>query len=200
MPTIVTSRRTDEEQLLRGYTGRVFLLLTLVYLAMKTGQRLLSPLLPLIIDDLGITSFVAGVGLSLMAVLRAVLQYPSGRFSDGLSRATILLAAFGLGVTGFVLLVATPTYLVFLAAVCVLGSAIGLFDPAARALISDLFYEKRGRAFGLHSRGRPSRNRGCLYGRGFDGPDLANGVRSLNRCARPRLAPPQGLEPRSSRG
>lgn len=152
MPTIVTSRRTDEEQLLRGYTGRVFLLLlTLVYLAMKTGQRLLPPLLPLIVDDFGITPFVAGVGLSLMTIVRAVLQYLSGRFSDGLSRATILLAAFGLNVTGFVLLVATPTYLTFLAAVCVLGSAIGLFDTSARALISDLFYEKRRRAFGLHT-------------------------------------------------
>lgn len=147
----MTSRKADQELLLRGYTGRLFLLVTLAYLAIKTGQRLLPPLLPFIIDDFGITPFVAGIALSVMAVVRAVLQYPSGRFSDGLSRATILLIAFSLGIFGFVLLVATPTYPVFLVSVCVLGSAIGLFDPAARALISDLFHEKRGRAFGLHT-------------------------------------------------
>lgn len=147
----MTPRKADQELLLRGHTGRVFLLVTLAYLAIKTGQRLLPPLLPFIVADFGITPFVAGIALSVMAVVRAVLQYPSGRFSDGLSRVTILLVAFSLGILGFVLLAATPTYLVFIASVCVLGSAIGLFDPAARALISDLFHQKRGRAFGLHT-------------------------------------------------
>jgi len=139
-----------EERLLRGYTGRLFLLVTFAFLALKIGSRLLPPLLPAIIDDLAISPLAAGAALSLLSVMRATLQYPSGRFSDGLSRKTVLLGGVVCGLVGFAFVATTPAYAVFLLGVTMLGIAEGLFSPAARALLSDLFVEKRGRAFGLH--------------------------------------------------
>jgi MFS family permease len=121
------------------------------YLFIKLGQRLLPPLLPVIIDDLGVTPFAAGIALSLLAIVRAFSQYPSGRASDQLSRKTVLLPALGFGLFGLMLLLASTTYLIFLFGVTTFGVGLGLFDPSVRGLISDLFVEKRGQAFGLHT-------------------------------------------------
>lgn len=142
-----------EERLLRGYTGRIFVLITVTFIAVKTGQRLLPPLLPLIVEDLHLTAAAAGLALSLMEFMRALLQYPSGRYADQLSRKTVLLTSLGLAVCGFVLIAATPVELAFFLGIVVIGAAVGLWDPADRALVSDLFHEKRGRAFGFHLMG-----------------------------------------------
>jgi predicted MFS family arabinose efflux permease len=117
---------------------------------MQLGRRLLPPLLPLVIEDFGITPFEAGVAVSTLAVARAALQYPSGRLSDALSRKTVIVASMSLCVVGLGLLTLAPTFLALLVGVAVFGAAFGLYDPADRALLSDLFEDKRGRAFGVH--------------------------------------------------
>ncbi|MFB6299911.1 MAG: MFS transporter [Halobacteriales archaeon] len=142
-----------EERLFRGHSGRLFVLITIAFLSVKLVQRLLPPLLPVIIDDLAITSFLAGVALSVMSLFRAGMQFPSGRFADALTRTTVLLAALGLVVTSLLVLMVTPSYVGFVIGVALFGMASGLYDPADRALLSDLFREKRGRAFGLHMMG-----------------------------------------------
>lgn len=128
----------------------MFLLLTIAFLALKLGHRLLPPLLPIIIDDLSITPVAAGFALSLLTIVRAALQYPGGRFADNLTRKSVLITAIGFGLVGFGLLLGSVSYASFLVGVVFLGCGLGLYDPAARALLSDLFVEKRGRAFGLH--------------------------------------------------
>lgn len=139
-----------DERLLTGYTGRLFIVLTLGVAAIKIGRYLVPPLLPQIITDLGITAAEAGIAMSVMSAFLALTQYPGGRLSDRLSRKTILVVSLGLLVTGFVLLVATPTYAVFVIAVAIVGAGDGLYSPASRALLSDLFVERRGQAFGIH--------------------------------------------------
>lgn len=141
------------ERLFGGHTGRLFGLITAAFVAVKLVQRLLPPLLPVIIDDLAITPFLAGIALSAMSLFRAGMQYPSGRLADDLTRTTVILGALGLVVASLAVLALTPTYAVFLAGVVLFGIASGLYDPADRALLSDLFSEKRGRAFGIHMMG-----------------------------------------------
>lgn len=140
----------NDEQGWASYTGRLFAVLTLTLICFKVGQRLIPPLLPAIIDDLAITPFAAGIAISMMDVMRALLQYPSGRLSDRLSRKTILLPSIGFAILGFSILAITPNYAVLLVGAAFLGGAIGFYDPADRALISDLFPDNRGRAFGVH--------------------------------------------------
>lgn len=144
------TRGARDERLLAGYSGRLFVILTVAFFVITMGRRLLPPLLPVIIETLGLTSFGAGIALSVFTVVRAGAQYPGGRYADRLSRTTVLLASFGLAILGFGLLGLTVTYGMLLVGVAVIGAAAGLFVPANRALLSDLFRAKRGRAFGLN--------------------------------------------------
>ncbi|MFB6080950.1 MAG: MFS transporter [Haloferacaceae archaeon] len=146
----MTATDGPPERLLRGYSGRIAILLLVAFLAMQLGRRLLPPLLPLLIDDFGITPFQAGIAVSTLSVARAVGQYPSGRFADELSRKTVIVTSMACCVVGLGLLAIAPTFAALLVGVAVFGGSFGLYDPADRALLSDLFEEKRGRAFGIH--------------------------------------------------
>jgi MFS family permease len=145
------SGTADDERLLRGYAGRLLLAASLGWLAIQAGRLLVSPLLPAIIADLGISEFQAGIALSVIWGLYALLQFPSGRLSDRLSRKTLLVAGLVLVAAGFALLASAPTYLLFLAGAAVVGVGAGLYPTAARALVSDLFVARRGQAFGIHT-------------------------------------------------
>jgi predicted MFS family arabinose efflux permease len=128
----------------------MFLLLTFILVCLQLAKRILPPLLPAIIGDLGITTFMAGVALSLLRLATASMEYPGGRFADQLSRTTVVLVSLGFAVVAVTALALSRSYAVFLVAVAILGMALGLYIPSSRTLLSDLFREKRGRAFGLN--------------------------------------------------
>ncbi|MFB6281479.1 MAG: MFS transporter [Haloferacaceae archaeon] len=150
-PAADAADAAGEESLVAGYGGRLLAVVSLGWLTVQGGRLVLSPLLPAIIADLDISSFAAGVALSTLWACYALLQYPSGRLSDRLSRKTLLSAGMGLAGAGFVLVAVAPTYPVFVAGTAVVGLGVGLYPTAARALISDHFVAKRGGAFGLHT-------------------------------------------------
>lgn len=142
-----------QERLLTGHTGRMFLLLTIILVFLQLARRMLPPLLPIILDDLAITAFQAGMALTVLRVARASMEYPGGRLADQLSRTTVLLGCLGIVIVGVVALALSVSYGIFLIAVTVFGIGVGFYNPASRALLSDIFHEKRGRAFGLHMLG-----------------------------------------------
>lgn len=149
--TASSQPRDSTDLVLRGYSGRILLLLTVGYAAMQTGRMALSPLLPTIIDDLSISAFEAGLVLSVLLWCNALMQFPSGRFSDRLSRKTVVSGAFGAAIVGFGLLSVASTYPILLVGAAVVGVASGLYPAAALAWLSDLFEEQRGRAFGINT-------------------------------------------------
>jgi predicted MFS family arabinose efflux permease len=114
---------------------------------------LLPPLLPAIIEDLSISAFLAGSALTIFRIARASMEYPSGRLADQLSRTTVLLVCISLVILGVLLLSQALSYLVYVLGVTLFGFGLGLYSPASRALLSDVFVEKRGRAFGIHFMG-----------------------------------------------
>ena len=139
------------ERLFTGYTGRLFLSVSFGWLMIQLGRQLLPPLLPTIVEDLAITSTQAGFALTLLWGLYALCQYPSGRFSDKLSRKTLLSAGLSLLTIGFLIINNTKAYPAFLIGSAVVGLGAGLYPTAARALVSDLFVDRRGQAFGIHT-------------------------------------------------
>jgi MFS family permease len=141
----------SDERLASGYTGRMLALLSSGLAGGRLGRRLLPPLLPAIIANLAITPFQAGIALSLASVGFASLQFPSGRLSDQLTRKTVLLASLSILAVGGVLLSVTNSYYLLLASALVVGVGEGLYGAADRGLLSDLFVEKRGVAFGIHT-------------------------------------------------
>jgi MFS family permease len=151
----VSHGRADEsesgERLLTGYSGRLLLAVSLGWAAIQTGRLVLSPLLPTVMADLAVTEFQAGVAFTTLWGLYALCQYPSGRLSDELTRKSLLVAGLSLVVAGFAVLASAPNYPAFLVGAVVVGAGAGLYPTPARALVSDLFVERRGQAFGLHT-------------------------------------------------
>lgn len=145
------SESAEEERLLTGYSGRVLVLILLGTMAAFVGRNIFGPLLPAIIEDLGITSSSAGVALSVMWVAIALTQYPGGRLADQLSYKTVLVGAIGTLVAGFVVLIMSSTYLGFVVGLTVMGLGAGLFTPSSYAQLAALFEERRGQAFGLYT-------------------------------------------------
>jgi predicted MFS family arabinose efflux permease len=148
---VTNTETAREERLLTGYTGRLLIAVSVGWALIQTGRLVVSPLLPAISADLGISSTQAGFAITVIWGIYALLQYPSGRLSDQLSRTTLLVGGLLLVSIGFVALGGAPTYLTFLAGAVVVGLGAGLYPTPARGLVSDLFVERRGQAFGLHT-------------------------------------------------
>ncbi|MFB6311182.1 MAG: MFS transporter [Salinirussus sp.] len=142
---------TDGESLVRGYSGRMFLLIAAGVFAANLGRQALPPLLPAIIDELAITTVAAGFAITLMRLCFAALQYPSGRLSDTASRKLGIVGGLTIMALGFLLLARVDAYPLLLASTALLGIGSALFFVAERVLLSDLFVEKRGMAFGSNS-------------------------------------------------
>jgi MFS family permease len=144
-------KKENEERLFSGTSGRLLLIVSVGWGSIQGGRLLLSPLLPRITSDLNISNTKAGAALTLLWGTYALLQFPSGRLSDQLSRKVLLVTGIFFVVSGFLTLTTTSSYLVLLAASGTVGIGAGLYPTAARALVADLFVERRGQAFGLHA-------------------------------------------------
>lgn len=140
-----------EGGLTTGYPGRIFLLLAASSLTIQLGWFVIPPLLPAIIDDLGITGTMAGLGLTVLTGLAALARYPGGRLADQLSRKTIVVACLVAAILGSVLLTGANSYPIFIIGAMLVGVGVGAYTPAAFAQISDLFESKQGRALGVNT-------------------------------------------------
>lgn len=141
---------TNGERLLGGHTGRMLGVLSSGLTTAKMSRFVLPPLLPAIIVDLSITPFQAGIALSLAPLGMALFLFPSGRLSDQLTRKTVLLAGLSAIIAGSLLLSVTISYPLLLVGAAIVGIGEGTYGAADRGLLSDLFVEKRGAAFGIH--------------------------------------------------
>ncbi len=144
-------RHGDGEYLIRGYSGRIFLLVAIGVLAANLGRQALPPLLPTIIDDLAISAAAAGLAFTVMRICFAILQYPSGRVADVVSRKFAVMGGLVVFLLGFVLLTQSVSYPMFMASMVLLGGGAAFFFVSERVLLSDIFVSKRGRAFGFNS-------------------------------------------------
>jgi len=136
-----------------GYARRMLVIVSLGWATLQTGRFLLSPLLPTIITDLGITEATAGIALAIFQGSYAVVQYPSGEYSDRWNRTTLIVPGLVILVVGFGLFGLTTGLATFLLAATVVGLGKGLFAIPSRALLSDLFTDDRGRALGIYAAG-----------------------------------------------
>ena len=159
-----TTTGEDGEQLTRGYSGRLLLSLSSGYLVIQFGRYILSPLLPAIIEDLEISPFLAGTALTLLTGAYALAMYPGGRLADGLNRKTVLVSALVIAIHGTGIISVSSTYPPFACGVVVFGVGAGLYWISLRALLADLFENRRGQAFGIQD------------ALGFVGPIFAAGI------------------------
>lgn len=111
----------------------------------------IPPLLPSISDQLEISGSQAGIALTVMWAVYALLHFPAGRVSDQLSRRTILTGSLVMTVLGVAFLIVVNSFWSFVAAVSLVGVGAGLYFAPSRALLSDVFVERHGTALGVQA-------------------------------------------------
>lgn len=183
-------RRPDggsTESMLTGYAGQASILLAVRWFITQLGRELIPPLLPTIIDRLEITPFLAGLALTFLWAVYALIQYPGGRLSDRLSRKTVLAVGLVLLISGFTTLMTTTTYVVLFVGFALVGVGAGMYFISMRALLSDLFTDRRGESFrpqpggregGERRRHRLRHRRPCGYGMAGRNRPRSRGTRS----------------------
>lgn len=136
------------------YRHTTLTLCTLAFFATMVARLSISPVVPDITGQLGVSNGMIGLALSGMWAGYAMTQFPSGMLGDRFGyRAVILVAVGGTAVTSASLAIA-PSYPFFLAATILLGIATGLhYSPATTFLTRQ--FENTGRAIGIHVTGGP---------------------------------------------
>ncbi|WP_418766747.1 MFS transporter [Natronomonas amylolytica] len=127
--------------------------LALTWATLQLARFAVPPLLPEVRADLSMSLTEAGIALTVLQGVYAVFQYPSGRLSDSWSRATLLAPSFLVLAVGCLLMGGARGFLFFVAGTAVFGLGKGLYAIPSRAMLSDLFVERRGRALGVFSAG-----------------------------------------------
>ena len=151
----------------------MLLVLVLGWAGLQVARFLLPPLLPRITGTLGFSPGGIGLALTAFGLVYAAVQYPSGTYSDVLSRATLLVPGFFVLLAGIAVITVAVVPWVFVAGLVVFGVGKGLFASPSRALVSDLFEDRRGRALGVYSAGT---DLGALAASGLAVVTLAVGV------------------------
>ncbi|MDR5674142.1 MFS family permease [Halalkaliarchaeum sp. AArc-CO] len=135
-----------------GYT--VLALCTLAFAATMVARLAISPVVPIVRADLGLSNTLVGVALSGMWAAYALSQFPSGVFGDKFGERRVILAAVGLTAVASLLLALSPNAVAFTLFAIVLGAGAGLHYSVATTFITKQF-DDIGRAIGVHVSGGP---------------------------------------------
>jgi MFS family permease len=133
---------------------KTIVLFSLAHFSHHVLTALVTPLLPFIRDDFGLSYAQAGVVMSAFSLSYGFGQIPAGRLADRIGPKAVLTAGIaGVGAAG-VLLGLSSGYPFLLGALIVMGLVGGGYHPAASPLISaSVAVEKRGSALGIHVMG-----------------------------------------------
>ncbi|GAB3416820.1 MFS transporter [Haloparvum alkalitolerans] len=136
------------------YADTALTLCTLAFFATMVARLAISPVVPLITADFGVTNGTVGLALSGMWAAYALAQFPSGVLGDRLGERTVILIAVGATAVASVLLAASPSVVAFFAFAVVLGGGAGLHYSVATTFLARQF-DDIGRAIGFHVAGGP---------------------------------------------
>lgn len=134
------------------YEYTVLSLAVLAYFGIRFSEFVLSPVLPQVKAGLGISMGVVGLAFTGSTISYALAQLPSGVLGDRYGERTVILTAIGLTAFGSVLLAVSPSGVILVIAMTLLGAVSGAYYSPATALLTDLF-DNTGRAIGVHRLG-----------------------------------------------
>ena len=137
-----------------SYNGAVLAACTLAFFATMAARLAISPVVPAMSAEFGVSNGAIGAALTGMWMAYALSQFPSGLLGDRLGeRVVVLTAVVGTAITSGLLAIAGG-YALFFAAAVALGAMAGLHYSAATSLLTRTF-RQTGTAIGIHSAGAP---------------------------------------------
>ncbi|MDY6775559.1 MAG: MFS transporter [Halobacteria archaeon] len=121
------------------------------------GARVVvSPLVPDIIADFGVSKSEVGLVLTGIWGVYALLQFPSGILADRVGEKRVITASLALVTVGSGVLYLSPSFVTFAVFALFLGAGAGLYFSVGTSLLTKIFgASERGQALGVHSTGGP---------------------------------------------
>ncbi|RLE54906.1 MAG: hypothetical protein DRJ26_01400 [Candidatus Methanomethylicota archaeon] len=117
-------------------------------------RMMLPPIFPLIIEELGLSGFEAGMLMSAFFSTYALMQLPAGFLTDKLSRKSMISICIALSSAAALFSALASDYGQLILARALFGLAAGLYYSPMISMISDAFEPKhRGRAIGFFMSG-----------------------------------------------
>ncbi|UTF55758.1 MFS transporter [Natronosalvus rutilus] len=136
------------------YRHTVLTLCTLAFFVTMVARLAISPVVPDIVDDFGVSNAILGLALTLLWLSYSLAQFPSGVLADRFGERPIILLAIGGTGVATLLIVISPVFGLFLFSTLLLGCFAGLHYSVATTLLTRT-YDDIGTAIGLHNTGSP---------------------------------------------
>ena len=121
------------------HRNKILLISTIGWGLVQATQFVFPPMLPNIMEDLSITVFQAGVAMTILNIAYAIGMYPGGKFSDQLTRVTLIILGISMTIFGLIFIGSLPIYSAFLLGVIILGFGRSTFSIPTRTRIAELF-------------------------------------------------------------
>ena len=134
------------------YRDTVLTLCTLAFFVTMAGRLAISPVIPEITGEFGVSNAAIGVALSGMWLSYGLSQYPSGVLADRYGERLVILAAIGGTVVFAIVLAVAPIFAVFFVGTVLMGSLAGLHYSVGTTLVART-YDRVGTAIGIHNNG-----------------------------------------------
>ena len=113
------------------------------------GLRFVIPaLLPAIRADFPVSDTVAGAAITLLWITYAGMQFPAGALVTRIGERALLTLSVVAGAVTMAGYALSPTFAVFLVATAGFGLASGLYGPARGIVLSRVYTDRDGAAFG----------------------------------------------------
>ncbi|MBS3802684.1 MAG: MFS transporter [Candidatus Thermoplasmatota archaeon] len=125
--------------------------ISLAWFLILSGRYSISNLLPKITQDLNFSWTEAGIAMTSMWLFYALLQFPSGIFSDIKGRKISIILAMVVFSISYFLVGFSIHFFMFFLALILLGAGTGGYPSVGISMITDIFKEKRGKALGIRS-------------------------------------------------
>ncbi|MDL5360827.1 MFS transporter [Halalkalicoccus sp. NIPERK01] len=134
------------------YNYTVLGLCTAAFLVTMAARLAVSPLIPDIATEFGVSYGVIGLALTGMWLAYGLTQFPSGVLADRYGERRVILVSIA-GTSAMVLLVAgAPTFGLFVVGTILMGSVAGLHYSVATTLFARIFSDV-GMPIGIHNTG-----------------------------------------------
>ena len=109
---------------------------TVAFFATMVARLVISPVVPLIADDFGVSNTAVGFSLTAMWFAYASSQFPSGLLGDRVGERRVILVAIGGTALASGLLALAPIFPAFVLFTFALGGVAGLHYSVATTLLS----------------------------------------------------------------
>ncbi|MCK9518431.1 MAG: MFS transporter [Dehalococcoidia bacterium] len=134
-------------QLDRAERNLILALLCVASFAVVFNNLIITPILPDISEDLGVRVAVAGLLVTVYAIVGGVAAIFSGPFIDRIGRKPIVVAGMSTLVVATALSAVSPHFVLLAASRGLAGFGVACLTPAVFSAVGDYFkYEERGRA------------------------------------------------------